>query len=20
MHVARKWSRFWDSDMHKSQD
>ncbi|RWP17260.1 MAG: hypothetical protein EOR00_14975 [Mesorhizobium sp.] len=20
MHVAQKWSRFWDSDMHKSQD
>ncbi|RWB01257.1 MAG: hypothetical protein EOQ33_19250 [Mesorhizobium sp.] len=20
MHVAQKWSRFWDSDVHKNQD
>ncbi|RWQ55469.1 MAG: hypothetical protein EOS83_16570 [Mesorhizobium sp.] len=20
MHVAQKWSRFWDADMHKNQD
>ncbi|RWO53127.1 MAG: hypothetical protein EOQ95_04105 [Mesorhizobium sp.] len=20
MHVAQKWSRFWDTDMHKNQD
>ncbi|PZV35803.1 hypothetical protein B5V02_27135 [Mesorhizobium kowhaii] len=20
MHVAQKWPRFWDNDMHKSKD